>query len=520
MIYLDTVGISFLVKELKEELLNFKINKIVQYDNHSFSLFFSKKQLFFQIKDNESIIYIKEKKEESINFSASFLLSLKKYLDHAELTNISLPNNDRIIKLEFKRVNILGNLDTTYIVFEMMGRHSNIFLLNNEENIINILNNNTNIENKRFYSINSKYECFSNDKIELDLEKIYETPDDMIKEVSGIGKIFANDTFSNILLRKEYVNNYIPYIFTSKENYYITYNKFKKFENYEENIYPTLNKALNEYFTTFINTSLIRNKKTNIEKYINNKIKKNKKTLINIKNNIEKDKNYEEYKHIGDLLTSYLYLVKPRMEQIEVYDYINNTNVNIILNPNKSSSENLNIYYNKYRKCKKSIQIANERLILINQEQEYLESVLDFTQRENDFLGLIEIEKELGIYKEKSKKNSKEKKRELLKYIVDDFEILVGRNHSENNLITFEKAKNHDIWLHARNIPGSHVIIITNKKKVPEKVLLEAAKLAAINSKGSGNKTIDYTERANVKRINKFGNVTFSNFNSLDIRKG
>ncbi len=517
MIYLDAVGISFLVEELKSELLNFKINKIVQYDSNSFSLFFSKKQLFFQIKDNESIIYIKEKKEDSVNFSTSFLLSLKKYLDHAELTNISLINNDRIIKLEFKRINILGNLDIIYIVFEMMGRHSNIFLLNNEENIINILNNNTNIENKRFYSINSKYECFNNDKKKLDIEKIYDSPDEMIKEVSGIGKIFANDTFSNIDLRKKYINKYVPYIFTSKENYYITYNAFKKFENYKKIIYPTLNKALNEYFTTFVNTSFIRDKKFDIEKYINNRINKNKKILANIKDNIEKDKNYEEYKHIGDLLTSYLYLIKPRMDKIEVYDYINDTNTYITLNSNKTPSENLNIYYNKYRKGKKSIQISNERLILIKKEQEYLESVLDFTQRENDFLGLIEIEKELGIHKEKGKKN-KEKKRELLKYVVDDFEIFVGRNHSENNFLTFEKAKNHDIWLHVRDIPGSHVIIITNKRKVPEKVLFEAAKLAAINSKGNGNKTIDYTERTNVKRINKFGNVTFSNFNSLDIK--
>lgn len=518
MIYLDTVGMNFLVKELKTELLNFKVNKIVQYDGNSFSLFFSKKQLFFQIKDNESIIYIKEKKEDSINFSSSFLLSLRKYLDHAELTDISLLNNDRIVKLEFKRVNILGNLDTIYIVFEMMGRHSNIFLLNEEENIINILNNNTSIENKRFYSINSKYEYFSNDKHELNLDKIYTSADEMVSEVSGVGKIFANDTFDNLELRKEYLNNYVPYIFTSNDNYYTTYNKFSKFISYNENRYETLNEALNEYFTTFINTSLIRNKKANIEKFVNNKMKKNNKILKNIENDIIRDQNYEEYKNIGDLLASYLYLVKPRMECIEVYDYINNCNINIELNPNKTPSENLKIYYNKYRKGKKSIQVANERYILITEEQEYLESVLDFTQREDDFLGLVEIEKELGIYKEKHKKNNKEKKRELLKYVIDDFEIFVGRNHSENNFLTFEKAKNHDIWLHVRDIPGSHVIIVTNKKKVPKNVLVEAAKLAAKNSKGNGNKTIDYTERANVKRVNKFGNVTFNNFKSLDIK--
>ncbi|CAM3147678.1 NFACT family protein [Streptobacillus felis] len=518
MIYLDSVGINFLVKELKAELLNFKVNKIIQYDSNSFSLFFSKKQLFFQTKDNESIIYLKEPKEDNVNFSSSFLLSLKKYLDHAELVNIELLNNDRIIRIEFKRVNILGNLDTTYIIFEMMGRHSNIFLLNEEEKIINILNNNTSIENRRFYSINSPYEYFSNDKSELNSDKLFTSPEEMISEVSGIGKIFANDTYDNLELRKKYISEYIPYIFTSNDKYYITYNNFKKFENYESNIYESLNKALNEYFTTFINTSLLRNKKSNIEKVVNNRIKKNVKILKNIENDINRDKNYDEYKNIGDLLTSYLYLIKPRMETIEVYDYINNCNVNIELNPNKTPSDNLKIYYNKYRKGKKSIQIANERKILINDELNYLEEILDFVKRENDFLGLVEIEKELGIYKEKNNKKIKEKKRELLKFTIDDFDIFVGRNHTENNFLTFEKAKNHDIWLHVRDIPGSHVIIITNKRKVPENVLYEAAKLAALNSKGVGNKVVDYTERSNVKRVNKFGNVTFNNFKSLEIK--
>ena len=105
MIYLDSIGIKFLTQELND-LNKFKVNKIFQYDNSSFSLFFSKKQLFFQIKDNESIVYIKEKKEENNSFSSNFLLSLRKYLDHAELINVETLNNDRIIQFTFNRVNI------------------------------------------------------------------------------------------------------------------------------------------------------------------------------------------------------------------------------------------------------------------------------------------------------------------------------------------------------------------------------------------------------------------------------
>lgn len=517
MIYFDTIGLKFLVEELKQDLINFKVNKIIQYDNHSFSLIFPKKNLFFQIKDSKSIVYIKNKKDENTNISSSFILSIKKYLDHSQLDDIKILNLDRIVSFKFKRINISGEIDINYLIFEIMGRHSNIFLLDKDFKIINIFNNNVSIENKRFYAINSKYEYFELDKKEIDFETIFTSPQEMIDKIKGIGNIFASDTYKNIEKRKQLSSSYKGYIFKNNNNVYLSYNKFSKFNNYEINEYNTLNEAINSYFEEFVNTSLITDKKKKIEKFLLNKIKKNYKILENIEKDIFKDSNFEEYRYLADLLASYIYLIKPRMDKIEVFDYNKNKNILIDLDPKKSPSDNLNLLYKKYRKAKKGLEFANERKIKILEDQKYLDEVLNFLIKENDYLGLEEIEDELGLKKKIENKKNKIKKRELLKYVYNGYEIFVGRNHTENNHLTFEKAKNNDIWLHVRDIPGSHVIIVTNKKKVDQDTLYYAAGLAALHSKGEGRKIIDYTERSNVKRTNKFGNVTFDNFKSIEV---
>jgi fibronectin-binding A domain protein len=517
MIYFDTIGLKFLVEELKQDLINFKVNKIIQYDNHSFSLIFPKKNLFFQIKDSKSIVYIKDKKDENTNISSSFILSIKKYLDHSQLDDIKILNLDRIVSFKFKRINISGEIDINYLIFEIMGRHSNIFLLDKDFKIINIFNNNVSIENKRFYAINSKYEYFELDKKEIDFETIFTSPQEMIDKIKGIGNIFASDTYNNIEKRKQLSSSYKGYIFKNNNNVYLSYNKFSKFNNYEINEYNTLNEAINSYFEEFVNTSLITDKKKKIEKFLLNKIKKNYKILENIEKDIFKDSNFEEYRYLADLLASYIYLIKPRMDKIEVFDYNKNKNILIDLDPKKSPSDNLNLLYKKYRKAKKGLEFANERKIKILEDQKYLDEVLNFLIKENDYLGLEEIEDELGLKKKIENKKNKIKKRELLKYVYNGYEIFVGRNHTENNHLTFEKAKNNDIWLHVRDIPGSHVIIVTNKKKVDQDTLYYAAGLAALHSKGEGRKIIDYTERSNVKRTNKFGNVTFNNFKSIEV---
>jgi len=144
-----------------------------------------------------------------------------------------------------------------------------------------------------------------------------------------------------------------------------------------------------------------------------------------------------------------------------------------------------------------------------------------FLEKETDFIGIEEIENELKFSSKKKINLNKMKKRELLSFEHNGFKIFVGRNNKENEEITFNKGTSRDIWLHVKDIPGSHVLIIREYKELDEDTLYYAARLAGEFSKaGKGDKVaVDYCEKKFVKKIknSKPGNVTYTNFKTLTV---
>ena len=212
------------------------------------------------------------------------------------------------------------------------------------------------------------------------------------------------------------------------------------------------------------------------------------------------------------------------IKKVTVFDFYNNQQITINLDPLLSPNDNLNFYYNKYNKGKRTISALNSRFLDIQNEIKYFEEIKMFIEKENDFIGIEEIENELNLTnngnKSKNKiKLNKPKKRDLLSFDYNGFQIFVGRNNKENEEISFSKGQPNDIWLHIKDIPGSHVLILRNNQELPNDVLLHAANLACEYSKAKkGDKvTVDYCERKFVKKIknSKPGNVIYTNFHSL-----
>ena len=218
-----------------------------------------------------------------------------------------------------------------------------------------------------------------------------------------------------------------------------------------------------------------------------------------------------------------MHYLKYGMKSASLFDFYNNKDITVPLDPLLSPNDNLNLYYSRYNKGKRTLTVLNERLLNIRKEIEYFEQIKVFIEKETDFIGIEEIENELNLNKNNSTKINlnKSKKRDLLSFEYNGFKIFVGRNNKENEEISFSKGNSNDIWLHVKDIPGSHVLILRNNKKIDIDVILYAAKLAAQYSKGNaGDKvTVDYCEKKNIKKIknSKPGNVTYSNFNSLNI---
>ena len=542
MLYLDGIGISFLIKEIKEKILRYKLTKIFQYDRVSFSLFFGKNNLIFQVKDNSTIFYLKDEKDPNTDFQSKFLLSLKKYLQNSILINIRQEGFDRIVYFDFEKLNQFGNVEKYTLIIEIMGKASNIFLTSKDKILSALYFTSIDVGN-RVIMTGAKYTLpFEEKKISpiyLEAENFPFETESFMEKIEGVGRAFALECSQDYDTFKKYLFSYKPVMYEilnrGKIQKVLTYNEFSEFSQKEnknlesENgrkYFETLNDGLNAYFKTTITSNVISEKKKNLLKYVDSQIKKFKKIEKNIKVDLKKNENFENYKNIGDILAANMHQIKYGIKKVTVFDFYNNQQITINLDPLLSPNDNLNFYYNKYNKGKRTISALNSRFLDIQNEIKYFEEIKMFIEKENDFIGIEEIENELNLTnngnKSKNKiKLNKPKKRDLLSFDYNGFQIFVGRNNKENEEISFSKGQPNDIWLHIKDIPGSHVLIIREQKEVDEDTLLYAAKLAGEFSKANkGDKvTVDYCEKKFVKKIknSKPGNVTYTNFKALTI---
>ena len=538
MLYLDGIGISFLIKEIKEKILRYKLTKIFQYDRVSFSLFFGKNNLIFQVKDNSTIFYLKDEKDPNTDFQSKFLLSLKKHLQNSILINIRQEGFDRIVYFDFEKLNQFGDVEKYTLIIEIMGKASNIFLTSKDKILSALYFTSIDVGN-RVTMTGARYTLpFEEKKISplyLEDENFPFKTETFMEKIEGVGRAFALECSQDYHTFKKYLSSYKPVMYEilnrGKIQKVLTYNEFSEF-NQKENTtlenerkyFETLNEGLNAYFKTTITSNVISEKKKNLLKYVDSQIKKFKKIEKNIKVDLKKNENFEKYKNIGDILAANMHQIKYGMKKITVFDFYNNKEVTINLDPLLSPNDNLNFYYNKYNKGKRTILALDSRFLDIQNEIRYFEEIKMFIEKENDFIGIEEIENELNLSNSGNKiknkiKLNKSKKRELLSFDYKGFQIFVGRNNKENEEISFSKGQPNDIWMHAKDIPGSHVLILRNNQKVPDDVLLHAATLACDYSKAKkGDKvTVDYCERKFVKKIknSKPGNVIYTNFHSL-----
>ena len=540
MLYLDGIGISFLIKEIKEKILRYKLTKIFQYDRVSFSLFFGKNNLIFQVKDNSTIFYLKDEKDPNTDFQSKFLLSLKKYLQNSILINIRQEGFDRIVYFDFEKLNQFGDVEKYTLIIEIMGKASNIFLTSKNKILSALYFTSIDVGN-RVIMTGAKYTLpFEEKKISpiyLEAENFPFETESFMEKIEGVGRAFALECSQDYDTFKKYLFSDKPVMYEilnrGKIQKVLTYNEFSEFSQKEnknlesENgrkYFETLNDGLNAYFKTTITSNVISEKKKNLLKYVDSQIKKFKKIEKNIKVDLKKNENFENYKNIGDILAANMHQIKYGIKKVTVFDFYNNQQITINLDPLLSPNDNLNFYYNKYNKGKRTISALNSRFLDIQNEIKYFEEIKMFIEKENDFIGIEEIENELNLTnngnKSKNKiKLNKPKKRDLLSFDYNGFQIFVGRNNKENEEISFSKGQPNDIWLHIKDIPGSHVLILRNNQELPNDVLLHAANLACEYSKAKkGDKvTVDYCERKFVKKIknSKPGNVIYTNFHSL-----
>ena len=268
---------------------------------------------------------------------------------------------------------------------------------------------------------------------------------------------------------------------------------------------------LEEFYARKDNQYHIKQKAHDIRRLVSSNIERCARKLeLQIKS-INDTKNRDFYRLCGELITANMYSIEDKADKFTALNYYeeNMPEVEIKLDPLLSASENANKYYNKYNKAKRTYAAATEQKKQTEEELAYLESVLTAIDAAEDDSDLKEIKEELvsegyirAKKKTKDKKQGTKKSKPLYFVSSDGIEIYAGKSNLQNDELTLKTADSNDIWLHTKNIPGSHVIIRCGGNTPPERTVFEAAVIAATYSKAkdSSKVPVDYTVRKNVKK--------------------
>lgn len=457
----------------------------------------------------------------------NFTMMLRKYLEGAKLLKIKQLDNDRVVYFEFLTRNELGDKLPLLLSTEIMGRYSNVILINQSTNKIIDTIKHVGMDQNRYRTLlpgatyrqpptQNKENPFEQDSNTFE-ELIQKYPnrevlaDNLLKQYQGISRDNALALADKLHSSNNFVQAFNDFLAMTEDPIpTMNGNNFSIFaDNPNDKKFTTLSEMLDIFYHTKANRDRVQQQGGQLLHVIRKNLQRNKKKLKKLSNELKATENADEYRIKGEVLTTYLYQIKRGMTKITLPNfYDNNKEITISLSNQLSPSQNAQKYFKKYQKLKNAVTFINEQIELTKKEVAYLEEIQ--TQIElatpadlNDIKTELQQEGYIKKKQQKSKHSSRVKINKPESFIASDgTEILVGKNNLQNEKLTLHTAKKTDIWLHAKNIPGSHVIIKSNNPS--DETLFEAAMLAAYFSKfrSSANVPIDYVQVKNIRKPN------------------
>ncbi|MCI8760266.1 MAG: fibronectin/fibrinogen-binding protein [Clostridia bacterium] len=488
----------------------------------------------------------------------NFCMVLRKHLLGLHIKNILTNNLERLVIIEFEGFDDVDDIISKKMIIELMGKHCNILLLDDQNIIIDSLRHIHNEDSNRalvphvryHYPTTAKYNFLDCLSFENFCEKI--SSNDAIYEVfNGISKSFIEnsinflkiDTFNqeNLKILYEYLQQIISktdnclaldfqIVNTHKKDYYLMpKNNSNPFH---------LNFFLDDFYYEKESLEEFKIYRDSILKMILDLLKKYKKRLFNIDEKLEVCQNMDTYQLYGELITANLYKIpNQNLAQITLDNYYNNQKITIPLDDKYSPLVNAKRFFKKYQKLKNTLEIVGLQKKETLQELKYIESIVYELENCSSVEEVSEIFEEISenvIFKEKTDHYKKSKKTKIkkssltknkhvsfnpLKYTINGFVLLVGRNNKENDYLTLKYAKKTDLWFHTKDIHGSHAILQLSSSLPNDDVLLKCAEIVAFHSKAknSSNVPVDVCEVKFVKKPNgaKPGMVIYSNQKTL-----
>lgn len=499
---IDGLFVKHLTKELNNELSGGKITKVTLISPLELLVHVRAKnktqKLIISCSTNYARIHITKNYYQAPSTPYNLTITFRKHLLGAVILSISQVENDRVIKIEVSKYNELGDLLTKILYVEIMGKHSNIILVEGE-NVVDAVKRITPFMSRyRTVLPNAKYFLPPNNKLNPYKKKVDFSN---LTNYQGLSRQSIDEINYTNSLDIIYQPQIKPTIYTSgkKSNFYFC----ELHVDAEKKYFNTLSEMLDAFY--FNKDKFDRNKQQNNDLNIFIKAKINKLTNKTEKLQVELNnaKDYEKYLLYGELLLNNKDHISKGMHEIEVLDYYNNKKIIIALDPRKTAIENSNKYYLKAKKTRTSIKYLSEQIKISQSENKYFKSI----QEQLSFASLEdtkEIHDELvknKYLKAPKKKERLSKKPNYLVYKLSNDTIYVGKNNIQNSYLTHHLAKNDDYWFHVKNASGSHVILKTSL--LNEQNIRQAANLAALYSTyaSSSSVAVDYTQKKYVKKI-------------------
>ncbi len=545
----DGITVAAIVKELSDATLNTRIYKISQPEADELLLTIKGNSTQFRIliSANASLplIYKTEENKTSPVNAPTFCMLLRKHLSNAKIISVTQPGLERIVEFTLEHLDEMGDVCRKKLIVELMGKHSNIIFTDDKGIIIDSIKHiSRNISSVREVLPGREYFIPKTDEKKEPLLIDKETFTQMIKNahlpiqkalytiLTGFSPIMASevsfrakldsdastsslsddelndlyDAFEGIVkdIKESNFDFEVMYEGSSPKEYSCL--PLTIYSNLRKQKYESISELLIAYYKEKSTVVRIRQKSTDLRKITQTIYERNVKKLDLQTKQLKDTEKKDKYRIYGELINTYGYNVPANATSFEALNYYTNETITIPLDKDLTAIENGKKYFEKYTKLKRTAESLTEIIKDVQEEVTHLESILTALDIAVDESDLTQIKQELmdsGYIKAKNTgKKEKVTSKPFHYKSSDGFDIYVGKNNYQNDWLTFDFANGNDWWFHAKKMPGSHVIVRTNGKEVPDRTFEEAARLAAFYSKGRGSDRveIDYLIKKNVKK--------------------
>ena len=539
---LDGIFLYLLKNEIKNELQGFRVDKIYQPSREellfTFKTYEGTKKLLLSARAESARVQLTKQYVENPKKPPMLTMLLRKHLSSARLRDIEQDGFERILTFIFDATNELGDPVVFKLIIEIMGRHSNIILVDENGVIVECVKKIDEYvssyrevlpglkyvlppqQNKMNVLTDEKY------KIENAINSLNMKKSKAVSEVlQGISPIVAREVEFGMSIGelRAHINKPEPTVVILDSPKDFTYFKPKQYGDLcEYKSFESFCELVDYFYYEQVHFERIKQRSDDLFRHLTTLQERAVRKAVNREQELEDCKNKEELKVYGDLINANLY----RLEKGSLfYDlenfYDNNEIVRIPADPTLTPVQNAQKYYKEYRKKQVAETKLNAFITQAKEEAVYLESVVDALSRAQTDSEISAIRAELydaGFLHKRIDKKNRPKKLEPKKFLSSEgFVIRVGRNNVQNDELTLRLSKNYDLWFHVKEAAGSHVVVTAIKEKpFTDKLIREAALLAAANSKAasSSNVAVDYTIIKNVHKPNgaKFGMVIYDNY--------